>query len=100
MNAFIQSLRPTAIFPGRHSRLHPLVTGTYANLRGVRRRDPADGLVMNASPLVADKPGTRSKLNATMAVTLTARQFASRRGSPPICAMAGPIDAKPVGERQ
>jgi len=100
MNAFTYQSKSKTTFPAHHARLQPLVTGAYVILRDVPSQDQADGLVTNESPLFEDKRATRSNLNSTMAVALTARQFASPRGAPRACAAAGPIDAALIGGRQ
>lgn len=95
MNAFTYQSKSKTSFPADRARLQPLVTGAYVLLRDAPSQYQADGSIMNESPLLEGKRATRSNLNSTMAVALTARQFAS-----PPCAAASPIDAAPIGERQ
>jgi hypothetical protein len=54
---------------------------------------------MKESLLAQDKGPRRSNLNSTMAVALTARQFASRRGVPRLYAVAGPLDTARIEDR-
>lgn len=100
MNVINHQWRPRATFPGDHPGLQPSVAGAYGILRDVPSRHQANGLIMNGSPLLEEKRSTRSDLNSTMAVALTARQFASPRSAPRARAVAGPIAPTPIGERQ
>ena len=99
MNAFMCELTSKTICPADHPRLQPLVTGAYATVGDVPSRHRAARLVISESALFEDKRSTRSKPNSTMAVALTARQFASPHSAPCVRAAVGPIDAATIGER-
>lgn len=98
MNAFICKSKSRTISPA-DAQLR-LMTGADVISRDVRSRHPAGGLVMNECPLVQDKRATRSKVNSTMAVAMTAREFASLPGPPLDRAATDRIDAPRRGKRQ